>query len=91
MNDPAFVIWFTGLSGAGKSTISDELVRRLKEREENFELLDGDVVRTNHNRPISAMQRSTINTAVPSWNSPQIVPVFPQVTRSRLTAPENTS
>jgi len=53
MNDPAFVIWFTGLSGAGKSTISDELVRRLAERDANFELLDGDVVRTNLSKGLS--------------------------------------
>lgn len=47
MHDPAFVIWFTGLSGAGKSTISQELVKRLAQRALNFEVLDGDVVRTN--------------------------------------------
>lgn len=47
MHPPAFVIWFTGLSGAGKSTISAELARRFTERGLNFEVLDGDVVRTN--------------------------------------------
>jgi adenylylsulfate kinase len=41
-------IWFTGLSGAGKTTISMELERRLRERGVNkLEILDGDVVRTN--------------------------------------------
>lgn len=43
-----FTIWFTGLSGAGKSTISEELVNRLKSRGENkIEVLDGNVVRTH--------------------------------------------
>ncbi|MBI3766850.1 MAG: sulfate adenylyltransferase [Ignavibacteriales bacterium] len=43
-----FTIWFTGLSGVGKSTISQELIRKLKERgHNNVELLDGDVVRTH--------------------------------------------
>ena len=47
MNAPAFVIWFTGLSGAGKSTIAAELAREFDRRELNYEILDGDVVRTN--------------------------------------------
>jgi adenylylsulfate kinase len=42
-----FTIWFTGLSGAGKSTIAEVLVSRLRERGFKVELLDGDVVRTN--------------------------------------------
>ena len=48
-NEPAagFTIWFTGLSGSGKSTVAGELVRQLKERGRSVELLDGDEVR-NH-------------------------------------------
>ena len=42
-----FTIWLTGLSGAGKSTIGQELERVLVERGLNVELLDGDEVRTN--------------------------------------------
>ncbi len=43
-----FTIWFTGLSGVGKSTISGELVQRLKQRgKTQVEVLDGDVVRTH--------------------------------------------
>jgi len=41
-----FTVWFTGLSGSGKSTISEELVRQLKERDvPNIEVMDGDEVR----------------------------------------------
>jgi adenylyl-sulfate kinase len=40
------VIWFTGLSGAGKTTIADALVPRLRARQ-RVEVLDGDVVRTH--------------------------------------------
>ncbi len=47
MNDPGFVIWFTGLSGAGKSTIAQELEREFVKRYLNYEILDGDVVRTH--------------------------------------------
>jgi adenylylsulfate kinase len=41
------VIWLTGLSGAGKSTIADVLVPRLRALGKKVELLDGDVVRTH--------------------------------------------
>ncbi len=40
-------IWFTGLSGAGKTTINDALKLKLEERGVKFEVLDGDIVRTN--------------------------------------------
>ena len=40
-------VWFTGLSGAGKSTIAERLLAALRERGIKCELLDGDVVRTN--------------------------------------------
>ena len=40
-------IWMTGLSGAGKSTITGELVPMLQARGCKVEVLDGDVVRTN--------------------------------------------
>lgn len=42
-----FTIWFTGLSGAGKSTISAIVDQELRARGHLVELLDGDVVRTH--------------------------------------------
>ena len=42
-----FVVWFTGLSGAGKSTIASALEAELKLRGRHTELLDGDEVRTH--------------------------------------------
>ena len=41
----AKVLWFTGISGAGKSTIARELERRLFEAGKQTMLLDGDQVR----------------------------------------------
>jgi sulfate adenylyltransferase len=40
-------IWFTGLSGAGKSTTAEILTSLLLERGRQVTLLDGDVVRTH--------------------------------------------
>ena len=40
-------VWFTGLSGAGKSTVSTLLHQRLTAAGAKVELLDGDIVRTH--------------------------------------------
>src|SRR5438270_2671615 len=42
-----FTLWFTGLSGAGKTTIADHLTQEFRKRGYKFEVLDGDVVRTH--------------------------------------------
>ncbi len=47
MSHRGFTLWFTGMSGAGKSTISALIERRLREAGAKVEVLDGDVVRTH--------------------------------------------
>lgn len=47
MQKRGVTLWFTGLSGAGKSTISRGVDKELRERGCQVELLDGDVVRQN--------------------------------------------
>jgi adenylylsulfate kinase len=42
-----FTLWFTGLSGAGKSTIANLVAGELRTRGHKVEILDGDEVRTN--------------------------------------------
>jgi len=46
-DDNGFCLWFTGLSGAGKTTITGILVDELRKRGAKLEVLDGDVVREN--------------------------------------------
>lgn len=47
MTHKGLTLWFTGLSGSGKSTVANILVERLREGGAKVEALDGDVVRTN--------------------------------------------
>lgn len=47
MTHQGFTLWLTGMSGAGKSTISEELMSRWRRAGAKIELLDGDIVRTN--------------------------------------------
>jgi sulfate adenylyltransferase len=50
-NPPRFrqglTIWFTGLSGSGKSTVAQALIERLAEYGRNCSFLDGDEIRTH--------------------------------------------
>ena len=48
-----FTLWFTGLSGSGKTTIAEIVERDLRERERRVEVLDGDIVRTNLSKGLS--------------------------------------
>ncbi len=45
MNEPGFVVWFTGLSGSGKTTLAVELEKELLKRNLRVQRLDGDIVR----------------------------------------------
>ena len=47
MTHKGFTLWLTGMSGAGKSTISDNIIARFRNAGAKVELLDGDIVRTN--------------------------------------------
>jgi adenylylsulfate kinase len=51
--DRGFTLWFTGLSGSGKTTISELVERELRNRERPVEVLDGDIVRTNLSKGLS--------------------------------------
>ena len=39
------LLWITGLSGSGKTTISEIIYNKLKKKYSNIILLDGDILR----------------------------------------------
>ncbi|MCT7959302.1 adenylyl-sulfate kinase [Laspinema sp. D1] len=47
MQQRGVTVWFTGLSGAGKTTISQGVEKELRSHGYQLEILDGDIVRQN--------------------------------------------
>lgn len=47
-----FTLWFTGLSGSGKSAVADLVAEKLKEKGLRVERLDGDIVRQSLTRDL---------------------------------------
>ena len=47
MEQKGFTLWFTGLSGAGKTTLARLVEIELSGRGHRVEVLDGDIIRTN--------------------------------------------
>ena len=54
------VIWMTGLSGSGKSTIADAMVRELKSSMRELILLDGDVIRSIFGKSLDYSEPSRV-------------------------------
>ena len=60
MQQRALTLWFTGLSGAGKSTVANELERRLHAQGRYTMLLDGDNVRMGLNRDLGFAEQDRV-------------------------------
>ena len=56
------LLWITGLSGAGKTTISKIIYKKLKKKYSNIILLDGDQLRNKFNIPYIKVSGSFSNT-----------------------------
>ncbi len=51
--EKGFVLWFTGFSAAGKTTIADKVFYALQKSNNKLERLDGDVIRKNLTKGLS--------------------------------------
>jgi sulfate adenylyltransferase len=67
-------LWFTGLSGSGKSTISEVLRTMLFEHGRNVTMLDGDVVRTHLSKGLGfSKEDRDINVRRIGWVASEMV------------------
>ena len=60
MGQKPCILWFTGLSGAGKSTIADRVEQKLQSLGSNTYLLDGDNVRHGLNRDLGFTEEDRV-------------------------------
>lgn len=56
----SFVVWFTGLSGSGKSTVANGLEQQLHERGISTYILDGDNIRTGLNNDLDFSEKGRV-------------------------------
>ena len=56
MEHRGVTVWFTGLSGAGKTTLAQRVAEELRRRSMKVEVLDGDVVRTHLSKGLGFSQ-----------------------------------
>ena len=60
LNQKPMVLWFTGLSGAGKTTVANHLEKELLSRGTHTYLIDGDNVRHGLNRDLGFTQEDRV-------------------------------
>lgn len=60
LNQKPFLLWFTGLSASGKSTIANIVEKKLFKTNYNTYLLDGDNVRHGLNRDLGFDEKSRV-------------------------------
>ena len=51
------ILWFTGLSGSGKTTIAERISVCLQESNISVQIIDGDQVRTTRHRHLGFSER----------------------------------
>ena len=60
LNQVPFIIWFTGLSASGKSTLANIVEQKLFEMNYNTYLLDGDNIRHGLNKDLNFDEKSRV-------------------------------
>jgi adenylyl-sulfate kinase len=68
-----FVVWFTGLSGAGKTTVANIVEAELEQRGHVVDHLDGDIVRTHLSKGLGfSKEDRDLNIARIAWVASRI-------------------
>jgi adenylylsulfate kinase-like enzyme len=69
--EKGFTLWFTGLSGSGKSTIANAITPKLQSLGKRVEILDGDEVRTNLSKGLGSAKKTETRTfaVLAMWRS----------------------
>ena len=60
MEQKGFTLWFTGLSGSGKSALADAVAENLSSRGMKVERLDGDIVRKSLTKDLGYTEEDRI-------------------------------
>ena len=69
MHRQGVCVWFTGLSGAGKTATADVLTNLVMEHGRQVTVLDGDVVRTHLSKGLGFRSRTATRTSGASGSS----------------------
>ena len=95
---PGIILWFTGLSGSGKTTVAERLLTLLRESNFSVQIIDGDKVRTtcHHHLGFSENDIKLNNELIANLcaeerknNDVVIVPIISPYSQSRRDAKNN--
>lgn len=73
MNYDGMILWFTGLPGAGKTTVATKVCKRLKAEGATVQLLDGDVIRSLNNDRIGFSREDRTTHMMQVGNAAKII------------------
>jgi len=55
------IIWFTGMSGTGKSTLSIDLKKQLQKKDYCVDIIDGDTIRDNYTTKLGFSRKDVLS------------------------------
>ena len=65
LEQQGFILWFTGLSGAGKTTVGNEVLRMLQKQKISKRIIDGDEIKKRPTINIWGSAKPTSNVIMP--------------------------
>ena len=65
LEQQGFILWFTGLSGAGNTTVGNEVLRMLQKQKISTRIIDGDEIKKRPTINIWGSAKPTSNVIMP--------------------------